>query len=368
MNIYEEFEIKQNRAFEIMDDIGVDALMLTSVGNFAWITCGANNFVACGAENGNASAIITKNGGKYIVCDNIEFNRIIDEEAKELGFEVVSFPWHNPNEKFEVIKKNISHSNMASDIPMHNFIDASAKVDAKRQSLTLSEVERYKKLGKDVGKALTETAWIVEPGMSEIEISSILNHYIIAAGAWPLVSLIAADERIAQYRHPIPTDKKVKDIFMLVTGARRNGLIVSASRIVSFSEPSDEIRNKHNAVTYIDTVFNANSYIGNNISCVFKSGIEAYESMGYKDEWILHHQGGPTGYKGREFRATQDTDFTICENQAFAWNPSITGTKSEDTIISTSNGIDFISSDANWPKIEHQYNGKIYKRQDILII
>ena len=38
------------------------------------------------------------------------------------------------------------------------------------------------------------------------------------------------------------------------------------------------------------------------------------------------------GYEAREITATPTTDQPILMGQAFAWNPSIKGAKSEDTI------------------------------------
>jgi len=62
-----------------------------------------------------------------------------------------------------------------------------------------------------------------------------------------------------------------------------------------------------------------------------------YETAGFKNEWQLHHQGGPTGYTTRDCIATPNDSAKLVPSQALAWNPSITGTKSEDTIIITDN-------------------------------
>jgi antitoxin VapB len=53
--------------------------------------------------------------------------------------------------------------------------------------------------------------------------------------------------------------------------------------------------------------------------------------------------------------------------QAFAWNPSITGTKSEDTMILSSTGAESITTTGDWPMIPVPINGTTYQRPGILV-
>ncbi len=50
-----------------------------------------------------------------------------------------------------------------------------------------------------------------------------------------------------------------------------------------------------------------------------------------------------TGYASREIIATQATSQEIRVGQAFAWNPSITGAKAEDTFVLTESGPEVIT-------------------------
>ena len=70
------------------------------------------------------------------------------------------------------------------------------------------------------------------------------------------------------------------------------------------------------------------------------------------------------GYELTMYPGIQET---VQENQAFAWNPTITGTKVEDTIITFKDHIDVVTKADNWPMIPVDVNGKTYEQPDILI-
>jgi len=117
---------------------------------------------------------------------------------------------------------------------------------------------------------------------------------------------------------------------------------------------------------YIDCVLMANTIPGTPAVEVLKKGIEAYKEMGYPDEYQLHHQGGATGYLGRDYRVNFLTPDIVQENQAFCWNPSITGTKSEDTMIATSKGPLLLSKPVHFPILEMEVGGHTFHRPKIL--
>ena len=105
---------------------------------------------------------------------------------------------------------------------------------------------------------------------------------------------------------------------------------------------------------------------GTPASKVLKKGIDAYREQGYPEEWKLHHQGGSIGYTGRDYRTNFNTADIIQENQAFTWNPSITGTKSEDTILATSEGPILMTKPVIYPEMKIEVEGYTFQRPDIL--
>jgi len=80
----------------------------------------------------------------------------------------------------------------------------------------------------------------------------------------------------------------------------------------------------------------------------------------------LHHQGGPAGYEPREYVATPGSIDTISVGQVYAWNPSITGTKSEDTILVGEMGNEVLTSMDGWPMLSVTVDGQEYARPAVL--
>ncbi|MGQ9454469.1 MAG: M24 family metallopeptidase [Armatimonadota bacterium] len=362
----DEITEKENRIRALMDKTGLGAIALSTVANFAWFTCGGSNYVGIASENGVATAIVTKDS-KYIICNNIEEKRIAEEVVPGQGFEFITCLWYEEQKEL-LVKEIIGNRKLGADSYIAGAVDVCSDLDACRCNLTEPEIMRYEALGQDVGECLLLTARRIRPGMTENQVAGILDGELRSRGIVPIVTLVAADERAKHYRHPLPTNKPIDRYVMLVTGALRWGLVVSATRIICFGRIPDELRTKHEAVVRIDAEMIAATKVGTTMGEVLRKAIAAYAREGYPQEWKLHHQGGPTGYKSRDFRVKPDTETRVCENQAFAWNPSISGTKSEDTIIVTKAGPKIISLTAEWPKAEVEINGQKIPRPEIFVL
>jgi len=76
------------------------------------------------------------------------------------------------------------------------------------------------------------------------------------------------------------------------------------------------------------------------------------------------------GYNPRELIATKDIDYPLRPGNVVAWNPTITGTKSEDTILVGENDVELLSypEESEWPSLTFEIYGKVIRRPDILLL
>jgi Xaa-Pro aminopeptidase len=182
-----------------------------------------------------------------------------------------------------------------------------------------------------------------------------------ARGIHAPVLLVAADDRVARFRHPIPTHRRVEKLLMLVACAQRHGLFVAMTRLVHFGRVPAALARKHAAVCDVDETLIDATRPGAEWSAILAAGIRAYREQGVVKEWKLHHQGGPMGYEGRDFCVTPTTPGSVVAAQMVGWNPSITGTKSEDTILTRATGTapEILTAMTDWPMLG--------RRPDILV-
>ncbi len=346
---------------------GLDAVVLENQNSFAWYTGGGDNHVGIATELGVALLVIARDSD-HVVTSNIEAPRIMEEEVPGLGLQLAEVPWHEPDGVRKAVERLIGSRAVASDSGFPGTKKMTGELAELRFSLTAPEVERYRRVGRDTEESVTTVCKKLRPGMSENAIAGIVAEELYSRGVTPVVLLIAADDRTEKFRHPINTDRKVSKCVMAVSCGRRWGLIVSCTRIVHFGKLPRELRRRHDAVLKVDAALNLSTRVGREIGSLLQAGIETYAKVGFPDEWKMHHQGGPTGYTGREFRATPNEKRKVVRNQAFAWNPSIAGTKSEDTIIVTDDGIEFLSLSSDWPMVEVDYRGEVIRREDILVV
>jgi Xaa-Pro aminopeptidase len=329
------------------------------------MTCGGLNLVGIAMEVGATSLLITENS-KFVISNNIEAPRMIDEEGLEKqGFIVKTFPWHEDQE-VSIVKELAGDGPVGSDVPFPNTSLLAEEIARLRYSLTPEEQERYRWLGEKVSLALEKTLMKTKKGEKESEVVGRLCSEIWKDRIDPITLMGAADDRVANFRHPIPTEKKIKKYLMVSVNARKWGLIVSLTRFVYFGKLSQELKKKYEANVFIDCTFMAHTRPGIPVREVFQKGIDAYREKEYPDEWKLHHQGGSIGYTGRDYRVNFKTPDIIQENQAFTWNASITGTKSEDTILATSKGPEMITKPVLYPTLSLSVAGISFTRPAIL--
>jgi Xaa-Pro aminopeptidase len=352
-----ETDIKVDRVARIAHEAGAGGVVLATQRNFSWLTGGQTNRIDGARELGAGSLLITAQGRRFVVANTIEMARLQAEALSGLDFAPVEYPWTddqaNPGgAAIGYARAAISATTLAADWPLtQQAVVVEPALMRARIDLVDEEVARYRELGRDAGTALGFVCGSLRPGLSEREIANGVSAAIDKANARPVVVLVAGDHRIARFRHPLATDRVWRDAVMVVVCVERHGLIVALSRIVSAGPIDSRLRDRTAATARVFSALLEQTREGVTGAELFATAARSYAAAGFAGEEQQHHQGGAIGYRSREWLAHPQSQEIVGLRQAFAWNPSITGSKVEDTVLLVGEKLEVVTETPGWPAI-----------------
>jgi len=327
-----ELKEKTGRLQQMMNAENLGGVLMNTQHNFSWLTCGGSNGIDLSRENGAGFLFVSSSGKRYVIANNIEMPRLLSEELSE-KFEPIEVSWQAEKDPATVINgaRSVSKGELGCDIgfPETRWIEPS--IASCRFSLTEAEIDRFRKLGSDAGKALENTVSKIVPVQSEQQIARIVRDELAAFDIYSIVTLIAADDRIAKYRHPTPTDNRWDKTLLIVACARRQGLVASLSRMICIGPVPSDLQRRTEACAAVNAALYSATAAGVTSSDLYNVAAKAYAEQGFADEINKHHQGGACGYRTSDWVAHPNGHEVVHHKQAFAWNPSLTGTMTEET-------------------------------------
>ena len=334
-----------DRLDDLLAERDLNAVWFARPNAFAWLV-GGNNVIDRESDVGVAAA--GYDGEEVaVITDDIEADRLRDEELPD-DVVVEAYPWHENSLAGAVGARSPTPAAADFDAPGFESVDASPL----RQPLTDEDVEAYRTLGRETAAAVEAVCREIQSGDTEHEVASALRVALSARGIEAPVVLVGGAGRAAKYRHYAPKRVELGDYALVSVTAERAGLHASVTRTVAF-DPPEWLAERHRAAMTVEaTALAATRDVaaeGGTAGDVFAAIREAYDGVGHPDEWRRHHQGGAAGYAGREWIATPDHDAPVTVPMAYAWNPTVQGAKSEDTVLVTEDGFEVLTRTGDWP-------------------
>ena len=394
---------KQERLDAYLAERDLEAVWFARPNSFAWLT-GGDNVVDREGEVGIAAAGYDGEGLE-VVTTNIEGQRLRDEELPE-DVPVTEFDWYEGSLAEALADHGTTPAAADFDVPGFDSMNASPL----RQPLTEEAVEAYRELGRETAQAVESVCRELRPGDAESEVASALRVALSARDIEAPVALVGGADRARRYRHYTPTEAELGGYALVSVTAERGGLHASATRTVAFEseladDSLDRLRERHRAACRVEATALAAtrevagrdgrnerngrngdpSNAGGEAREVFAATQDAYEAEGYPGEWREHHQGGAAGFAGREWFAAPEMETAtgdgaderggpeVTTPMAYAWNPTMQGAKSEDTVLvrgsETETGFEVLTDTGRWPTTTvtaHGYDVEL-ERPDVLI-
>ena len=344
-----EVRTKLGLVRDALAEAGLAGVRLRGVDGFAWATGGGDSAVLLTDEAGVAEVLVTETGA-FVLTDAIEAPRLAAETVPP-EFTLWHASWQSPAAREAFVRDATAGGPVASDRPVAGEQPLPEAVLRARRRLLPDDVDRYRQLGRDAAAAMTAVLTAARPDWTERDLAAHGSAALWERGITPALILAGGDERVARYRHPVPTAARLGRRAMLVFCARRHGLVASLTRWVYFRNPSPAERCLDADVQGIEAAALRHSRPGAVLSDVYARIAEAYAASGHTGEIDRHHQGGTAGYRARETVASPATETVIEAQTAVAWNPSLPGAKVEDTVLVTDAGLDVLTADPAWPTV-----------------
>ena len=367
-----EVDRKVERTAALAREAGLAGIVITTQHNFAWLTAGRSNRIDASREVGTASLLISAHGRRIVLASTIEAPRTAEETVAGLGFEPIEYPWTeeraDAGHMYKVAEHAVGAGPLGADTQTTHARHVEGSLAKLRATFDPGELPRYRNLGDVVGRTLGELVKSTLPGASEREVARAVAAAFVSIDVRPVVLLVAADRRIASYRHPTPTDLRWKNRLLVAVCAEHDGLIVGASRLVS-TRPDEDLQKRTRATAQVCAALLEHTKAGATGADLFAAAASAYAAAGYPGEERLHHQGGAIAYRAREWVAHPRSSDVVTPTQAFAWNPTVTGTKIEETwVLHDDDRLEVVTATPGWPTIPVTVRGQRLFLPDVFVL
>ena len=355
---------------------GHPAVVLAGAGPLAWIGAGLTDPIERGAAFGLAWVVVTATRAS-IITTNVEASRLRAEESVDtLGFEIHAVPWHDRHGLVALAETiaGASRTKIASDGHPAFGIDADTELSALRITLTEPEIARIRSLGRDATIALEHALRGWRPGERDLALQARVAGALETAGIYAACLIVGGDERVERFRHPVARGAAIDRLAMVVVVGQRDGLHVALTRFAAAGEPTPALEAIHERVRALEALVLEAIRPGTTYGAIAEALAAGYAGVGHAEGWRDHYQGGPVGYRQREFElAPGQVDDPwwarlVATGDAVAYNPSLSGGgKIEDTFLITPDGPELLTTSEEWPTIASTLtSGRVIPRPAIL--
>ncbi|MCA9059406.1 MAG: M24 family metallopeptidase [Planctomycetaceae bacterium] len=342
-----DVELKHDRVRVLLQESGADALLLQDPVNIAWFTAGADPS-RFGVESCQTSVFITEDA-RLFATNSVDSALLFEREAFGLGFQLKQREWFQPHR--ELVDDLCRGRRVLSDSDHAPKRQAARLLADLRLPLTPLEVDRLRRLSRVVTHAVEVSAANARPGMTEAAIAGEIAHRLVKRTVNPVRIQVAADGRLARFRHWAFGEEPVERFATISCIARRWGLHAAVTRTVCLGHVPDELWQAYQKLALVHGTalyFTRNTLM---LQDVWKRVQRIYEKFGLPCEWLQSDQADVIGYRASEHRLTPDSSCALQEGVPVFWHPSVGEAATGDTLLVTARGPELLTRSARWPEM-----------------
>jgi Xaa-Pro aminopeptidase len=357
-----DIDAKMGQVAALLAEVGCDGLLLLDADNFSWLTSGA---AARGTLDPRDRPALYSNGEqRWVLCSNVDTQRLFDEEVDGLGFQLKEWPYHWRRD--QLLADLCQGRRVACDQPLGDCTVVTDQLRLLRRRLTPYEQACLKAVGGLVSHALEATCRTIPAGQSEREIAAQVSHRLLHRGVQAVQVSVAVDGRSHVYRQHGFTPSVMERWGVVTATGRKYGLCATASRSLCFGDIDAELRNQQNAVCKVSATYLASTWPDAVPREILLAGRRIYLLSGFEHEWLLAPQGHVTGRAPVELPLLPSTEELFHAGWAVTWSVSAGVALSCDTFLLTEEGPKNVTPTEVWPLKRIRVQGAEFVRPDIL--
>jgi Xaa-Pro aminopeptidase len=358
-----DIDAKQAQVAALLQQAGCDGLLVLDPENFAWLSSGGTGR---GIVDPAAWPCLYMSGeSRWVICANVDSQRLFDEELDGLGFQLKEWPWHWG--RGQLLADLAQGRKVACDLPLGSCLIVGEQLRQMRRVLTPYEQACYRALGQLLGHALEATCRHLSPGETEREVAGQLSHRLLHRGATATMISVTADGRLGPYRQAEFTAAPIQTHCVLLALARKYGLYAMASRAVTFGKPEESFRKEHDSACRVGATYCATTWPDAMPKQILATAQRVYQVCGAEHEWLLCPQGHVTGRTPVEVPLTPTCETLLQTGWAVTWRASVGAALCCDTFLVGEEGPRTVTVTEQWPLKRIRVQGAEVVRPDLLI-
>jgi Xaa-Pro aminopeptidase len=358
-----DFAEKTKRLREYMDRSGYGAVLLARRDNVAWLTGGGDFKVLRDTETAFGVLLVTQDQ-IYLVAQSMDLDRIYDDELAGLGIEKVSLRWYEESREDKAVKL-AGGVKVVSDSPVAGEDCKLWDIYWLHYPLTDSDISVYRQAAKTCDEMIYTVANRIEPGMTEQQIEADVIAEYARENFTMKVVLVGSDERIAMYRHPNASSKKLEKVVLIHPASSYRGLHVNITRMVCFGDIPAKLSANYDLLNLLEAHTMAMMRPGTPFMDLFEERKRILAAHDMADEWKCHYPGALTGYVLGSAQPFLNGEL-IRDRMSMDNFLTVKGAKVEEISISGENGAELISAGHVWPTKTYSYKNNDYALPIIL--
>jgi len=359
----EAIDEKQALVARILLEMGCEGAVLLVPAHVAWYTAGIN--IRGLFADGERPGIYTNGRQRWVICSNIDSQRIFDEELDQLGFMLKEWQW--PSGRASLLGELVANRKTASDRPFPNLQLINERLRSEIRPLAAAERERYRELGKIVSHAVEAAARTFNRGDTEAEVAGQVAHRLHRHVTEVVSISVSSNGRAGKYRRAGFTETPITSFCVIQATGSRDGLFATVGRTVAFWPVQDELRREHDLATKLAAVYQSRSRTGDTIGAAGELGRLLTANGPFEYEWRHSQPGYGTGWLPAEELRRMGQDEPFVANQAIVWQAKVGATAVVDTVLITEEGASVVTPLDLWPFKRIKYRERSYDVADLLV-